>query len=61
MTIQPLAPIAVSPAQAVELTGLSIATLYRLIKGGQLPVSKVGSRTLIRTSNLERLLNEGER
>lgn len=41
---------------AVRLTGLSRRTLYNLHERGQLPFVKVCGRTLVRRTDLERLL-----
>ena len=44
--------------EAVEATGLSRATLYRLADAGKLKLTKVCGRTLIRRAELERLLRD---
>ncbi|ATC26473.1 helix-turn-helix domain-containing protein [Caulobacter vibrioides] len=46
--------------EAAEATGLSKATLYRLIERGELTTLKVGTRTLIRREVLEGLLQRLE-
>jgi excisionase family DNA binding protein len=43
--------------EAARIVGISQATLYRLVKQGELSTVKVGSRTLVTRAELERLLN----
>lgn len=50
------APIAVSIAQACQISGLSRASLYREISGGRLPTRKLGTRTLIIVEELRSFL-----
>ena len=45
-------PLAVSPAQAAELLGVSRPTVYELIHRADFPAFKVGTRTLISTEAL---------
>ncbi len=45
--------IAVSPSQAARLLGLGRTKLYEAISSGELPSFKVGSRRLIRISEIE--------
>ena len=45
-------PFAMSVQAACEWSGLSRATLYRLIKDGRLPIRKCGARTLVLTDEL---------
>lgn len=45
-----------SIAEASKLTGLSRPYLYKLSAAGKLPVSKIGSRTVILKSELENFL-----
>ncbi|MDK2768016.1 helix-turn-helix domain-containing protein [Sphingomonas sp.] len=49
-------PITVSIADAVEISGLSQATLYRLIGRKELATVKVGRRRLVRLDSLEQLV-----
>lgn len=42
------------------VTGLSTATLYRMIRARQLDTVRVGRRVLIRPSEIERMLQEGK-
>lgn len=51
-----LEPIAVSIAQACQISGLSRPTIYRCIAAGQLPTRKLGSRTLIIVEELRAFL-----
>jgi excisionase family DNA binding protein len=39
--------------EAAQVTGLSKATLYRLVERGELHTIKVGARTLIRRAEIE--------
>jgi excisionase family DNA binding protein len=50
---------AYSPAEAAKATGLSRATVFRLIKTGQLASSKIGDRRVITPSAIEALVREG--
>ena len=52
--------LALSYEEAAEATGLSDDTLQRLVSEGRLKVVKVGRRTLIRPSTLEKFLEEQE-
>jgi excisionase family DNA binding protein len=54
---QRLAPIAVSIAQACQISGLSRPTLYRCIAAGKLPTRKLGARTLIMVDELRSFLS----
>lgn len=46
--------------EAAIATGLSKATLYRLVEKGELTTLKVGSRTLIRREVLQAFLERAE-
>jgi excisionase family DNA binding protein len=50
--------IAVNPAEAVKLTGLSRSTIYNLLLSGELHSVTVGSRRLIPVSALKKLVGE---
>ena len=50
--------LSVSPAEAVKLTGLSRSTIYNLLLSGELHSVTVGSRRLIPTSALRKLVGE---
>lgn len=52
----PLKPLAVSPAEAAQMLGISRAHLYKMINHGVLRRSKIGSRTLILVADLEALI-----
>lgn len=47
-----------SPRETELILGVSHATLYRLITTGRLDARKLGSKTLITASSIERLLAE---
>lgn len=49
-------PLTVSVERARQLSGLGNTTLWLLIKKGRLQVVRIGGRTLISMSSLERLL-----
>jgi excisionase family DNA binding protein len=44
--------------QAVDASGISRSTLYTYIKAKQLPVVKIGQRTLIRLVDLSEFLDQ---
>ena len=44
--------------QAVDALGISRSTLYTFIKSKQLPVVKIGQRTLIRSADLSEFINQ---
>jgi excisionase family DNA binding protein len=48
--------IAVSPADACQMLGLSRATVFRMLQSGVLAKAKIGRRTLIRVADLNNLL-----
>jgi len=50
---------AYSPAEAAGQLSISRSTLYGLISAGQLRRVKIGRRTLIPATEIDRLLNEG--
>jgi excisionase family DNA binding protein len=50
-----LCPIAVSPADAAKLIGVSRATLYNLLDRGTIPSAEIGGSRRIRVADLERL------
>jgi excisionase family DNA binding protein len=43
--------------EAAAMIGIGRTTLYGLIKTGELPIVKIGTRTLVRRSDLENLLH----
>ena len=50
------APITVTVANAGTMSGLSVATLYRLIERGELDTIKIGRRRLVRVDSIKRLV-----
>jgi excisionase family DNA binding protein len=52
-----IAALAVSPAKGADILGLSRSKFYELL-GEQIPLLKVGRRSLIRVSDLEKFLNQ---
>jgi excisionase family DNA binding protein len=51
-----LKPLTVTVRAASQLTGLSVRTIWSLIKTGRIDVARVGGRTLPKFESLERLL-----
>jgi excisionase family DNA binding protein len=51
-----IATLAVSPAKAAALLGVSRSKLYELLNE-EIPALKVGRRTLVRVADIERFLN----
>ena len=43
--------------EAAALTGVGRTTLYKLVNRGELPLVKIGLRSLVRRSDLEALLD----
>ena len=52
----PATIIAYRIPDASRATGIGRTTLYKLISGGELPIVKIGTRSLIRRIDLEDLL-----
>jgi excisionase family DNA binding protein len=48
--------LAVSPAKAAALLGVSRSTFYELLNE-EIPALKLGRRTLVRVADIERFLN----
>ena len=59
-TQQNLERLALSIPEAAKVSGLSRATLYRLIQEKRLETVKIGSRRLVRPQAIDALLREGE-
>lgn len=53
--------LALSIREAEHASGLSRATLYRLIASGQLMTLKIGARRLVTVGALEALLSRGSK
>jgi len=51
--------LAVSPAEAAEMLGLSRAMVYLLIQRGELRRSKIGKSARIPVADIEALLERG--
>lgn len=51
--------LAYTVAEAAESIGVSRWTMYRLIKSGRLPSSKIGGRVLVLVDGLLALLEKG--
>lgn len=52
-----ISAIAVSPAQAAILIGISRSKLYEIV-GEELPLLKIGRRSLLRVADIERYLEK---
>jgi excisionase family DNA binding protein len=55
-----IAALAVSPAKAAALLGVSRSKLYELLNQ-EIPALKLGRRTLVRVADIERFLNSPSR
>jgi excisionase family DNA binding protein len=47
-----------TPDEAASYLGISVMTIYRLLKKGGLPGAKVGSQWRIRKSDLDKIFNK---
>jgi len=58
---QPTEPqrLAYGVPEAASMIGVSVRTVFDLIKDGRLKAVKIGGRRLVRREALEALLNEG--
>ena len=54
--MEDIAALAVSPAKAAALLGVSRSKFYELLNE-EIPALKVGRRTLVRVADIERFLN----
>lgn len=52
-------PLAYRMKDASKASGLSKSYLYELAAAGRIKLSKVGGRTLVPRTELQRLINEG--
>lgn len=50
---------AYSPGEAAAVLGIGRTTVYQLVSEGRLRVVKIGVRTLIPATEIDRLLNDG--
>ena len=55
-----LRPAGYAPADAASQLSISRSHLYNLIKNGEIRVAKIGSRTVIPASEIDRLLTVEE-
>lgn len=61
MTAASTEKLAFTIAEAVKATGLSRQTLYRLKEAGELAMSRVYGRTVIRREHIEAMLAKAEK
>jgi excisionase family DNA binding protein len=59
MKQEPVRPLAVTIAQAAQMTSLSQFTVREQIKKGRLRATKIGRRVVIPMRELERFVNGG--
>jgi excisionase family DNA binding protein len=52
--------MAVSPAEAGRRLSVSTRTVFNLIRRGELPAKKIGSRTVIRVQDLAEFLDRAK-
>lgn len=53
-------PYSLSGADAAETIGIGKTKLRELINRGELPIVKIGRRTLVKTIDIEAFLQRGE-
>lgn len=58
LPVPTLEPITVRICDAVKLTGISRAKLYKLIRSGQIETVKLGRCTLVRYRSLKKLTGD---
>jgi len=51
-----ITPLAVNPTKGAKVLGVSRSKFYELLKDGELPLIKIGSRSLVRIADIENLL-----
>jgi predicted DNA-binding transcriptional regulator AlpA len=56
-----LRSLAVRPKKAAEMLGISITSLWRLYKAGEIPQYKHGGKVFYRVASLDAWLAKGER
>jgi predicted DNA-binding transcriptional regulator AlpA len=52
-------PLAVSVKKGASMVGVSLSTMWTLIRQGKIPTKKVGMRTLLRVRDLEEFSDGG--
>ena len=58
---QDIRPLAVRPQKAAEMLGISVTSLWRLYKAGEIPQYKHGGKVFYRVASLDAWLAKGER
>jgi excisionase family DNA binding protein len=53
-----IVPLAVNPTKGAKVMGVSRSTFYQLLRDGELPLIKIGTRSLIRIADIENKLAE---
>ena len=56
--MQRIEPYAISILDAVRLSGIGRSSIYQAIRRGELPIRKLGRRSLILTADLQRWLSK---
>jgi excisionase family DNA binding protein len=57
MDIKSLSPLAVSPIRGAAILGVGKSKLYQLIHEKKIAALKIGRRTVVRVSDLEKFLS----
>ena len=53
-----ITPLAVNPTKGAKVMGISRSGFYKLLKAGELPLIKIGTRSLVRIADIESKLAE---
>jgi excisionase family DNA binding protein len=53
-----ITPLAVNPTRAAKVMGVSRSKFYELLREGELPLIKIGTRSLVRIADIENKLAE---
>jgi excisionase family DNA binding protein len=53
-----ITPLAVNPTKGAKVMGVSRSKFYELLKEGELPLIKIGTRSLVRIADIESKLAE---
>lgn len=53
--------LAVSVNEAARIIGVGRTSIYSMIRDGQIETLKIGRRTVVKTSSLRRIIDQGGR